>query len=306
MRVNQAEHKVTTMCRVLEVSSSGYYAWLNREPSSRAKANEELTAKMHEIHDFSRGTYGAPRMHEELKARQVNVGRHRVARVMKAAGLRGVCRRKGRRTTVRDERARPAPDLVEREFSASAPDQLWVADITFVPTWAGFFFLAMVLDVFSRRIVGWAMATHMRTELVLDALEMALTQRRPDEVIHHSDQGSQYTSIAFGKRCHHYDVRPSMGSVGDCYDNAMAESFFATLECELIERVTMRKPAEGMREVFSFIEGWYNPHRRHSSLGYLSPIEYERCYHEALDATPVLLVNPIIQTSHPPIAPGID
>ena len=306
MRVNQAEHKVATMCRVLNVSSSGYYAWLNREPSARAKANEELTAKMREIHDFSRGTYGAPRMHEELKARQVKVGRHRVARVMKAAGLRGVCRRKGWRTTVRDERARPAPDLVERDFSASAPDQLWVADATYVPTWSGFFFLAMVLDVFSRRIVGWAMATHLRTELMLDALEMALTQRRPDEVIHHSDQGSQYTSIAFGKRCRQYGVRPSMGSVGDCYDNAMAESFFATLECELIDRVTMRNPTEGMREVFSFIEGWYNPHRRHSSLGYLSPMEYERRHHKELDTIPMLYVNPLIKTSQPPTVLSID
>ena len=306
MRVNQAEHKVATMCRVLDVSSSGYYGWLNREPSARAKANEELTAKMREIHDFSRGTYGAPRMHEELKARQVKVGRHRVARVMKAAGLRGVCRRKGWRTTVRDERARPAPDLVERDFSASAPDQLWVADATYVPTWSGFFFLAMVLDVFSRRIVGWAMATHLRTELMLDALEMALTQRRPDEVIHHSDQGSQYTSIAFGKRCRQYGVRPSMGSVWDCYDNAMAESFFATLECELIDRVTMRNPTEGMREVFSFIEGWYNPHRRHSSLGYLSPMEYERRHHEALDTIPMLYVNPLIKTSQPPTVLSID
>jgi len=306
MRANQAEFKVATMCRVLEVSTSGYYAWLNREPSARAKANERLTEQIHTAHDFSRGTYGAPRMYEELKDRGVKVGHNRVARLMKAAELRGVCRRKGWRTTVRDERARPAPDLVERAFSASVPDQLWVADVTYVPTWTGFFFLAIVLDVFSRRIVGWAMATHLRTELVLDALEMALSQRRPDEVIHHSDQGSQYTSIAFGKRCRYSGVQPSMGSVGDCYDNAMAESFFATLECELIDRVTMRNPTEGMREVFSFIEGWYNPHRRHSSLGYLSPMEYERRYHEGLDISSLLDINASHQSPHPPTNPGSD
>ncbi len=270
------------MCRVLEVSSSGYYAWRKRGRSARAIADEALAEQMREIHKWSRGTYGSPRMRVELEVRGTKAGRHRVERMMRATGLRGVCRRKGWRTTVRDQRTRPAPDLVDRDFSATEPNRLWVADITYVPTWAGFLFLAVVLDAFSRRIVGWAMATHLRTELVLDALNMALTQRRPDEVIHHSDQGSQYTSIAFGRRCRHYGVRPSMGSVGDCYDNAMAESFFATLECELLDRVKMRNPREAMQQVFSFIEGWYNPHRRHSSIGYLSPAEYERRYHESL------------------------
>ncbi len=282
VRANQAVHRVRTMCRVLEVSSSGYYAWRKRGRSARAKSNEALAEQMRAIHEWSRETYGSPRMHVELNARGVEAGRHRVARMMRATGLRGASRRKGWRTTVRDKRARPAPDLVDRDFSATEPNRLWVADITYVPTWAGFLFLAVVLDAFSRRIVGWAMATHLRTELVLDALNMALTQRRPDEVIHHSDQGSQYTSIAFGRRCRHYGVRPSMGSVGDCYDNAMAESFFATLECELLDQVKMRNPREAMQQVFSFIEGWYNPHRRHSSIGYLSPAEYERRYHESL------------------------
>ena len=280
------------MCRVLDVSSSGYYAWRNREPSARARAHEQLTEQMRTIHQWSRGTYGSPRMHVELEARGVEVGRHQVARVMRAAGLRGVCRRKGWRTTVRDQRARPAPDLVDRDFSASGPNRLWVADVTYVPTWTGFVFLAVVLDAFSRRIVGWAMATHLRTELVLDALDMALSQRRPDDVIHHSDQGSQYTSIAFGQRCRVYGVRPSMGSVGDCYDNAMAESFFATLECELIDRTTMRDAREAKRELFEFIEGWYNPHRRHSSIDYLSPANYERRYHESHHAQTPLVDNP--------------
>jgi putative transposase len=179
---------------------------------------------------------------------------------------------------VRDERARPAPDLVNREFHAERPNQLWVADITYIPTWSGFLFLAVVLDVWSRRIVGWSMATHLRTELVLGALDMALEQRRPKDVIHHSDQGTQYTSIGFGARCRGAGVRPSMGSVGDAYDNAMCESFFATLECELLDRTRFRTTAEAEMAVFEFIEGFYNPRRRHSSLDYLSPIDYERVH----------------------------
>ena len=164
----------------------------------------------------------------------------------------------------------------QRDFTADAPDRLWVADITYIPTWAGFLYLAVVLDAFSRRVVGWSMANHLRTQLVLDALDMALWQRRPDGVIHHSDQGSQYTSLAFGKRCRDAGVRPSTGSVGDCYDNAMCESFFATLECELLERRRFRSHAEARMAVFEFIEGWYNPRRRHSAIGYQSPVNYER------------------------------
>ena len=170
---------------------------------------------------------------------------------------------------------RPA-GLVQRKFTAEAPDRLWVADITYIPTWAGFLYLAVVLDAFSRRIVGWAMATHLRTKLVLDALDMALGQRRPEAVIHHSDQGSQYTSIAFGARCRQAGVRPSMGSVGDGYDNALCESFFATLECELLDRHRFRSQVEARMAVFTFIEGWYNPRRRHSAIGYRSPINFER------------------------------
>ena len=182
--------------------------------------------RIRDIHRTSRGTYGAPRVHAELVAQGHAVGRKRIARLMRRAGLRGISRRKGTRTTVRDARTRAAPDLVERDFTADAPDRLWVADITYIPTWAGFLHLAVVLDAFSRRVVGWSMANHLRTQLVLDALDMALWQRRPDGVIHHSDQGSQYTSLAFGKRCRDADVRPSTGSVGDCYDNAMCESLF--------------------------------------------------------------------------------
>jgi putative transposase len=221
-----------------------------------------------------------PRVHFELGTEGIRVSRKRVARLMRAAGLQGVSRRKGWKTTVRDRDTRPAPDLVEREFAAAGPDRLWVADITYIPTWVGFLFLAVVVDAWSRRVVGWAMATHLRTELVLEALNMAVAQRQPRDVIHHSDQGCQYTSVAFGHRCRQAGVRPSMGSVGDAYDNALCESFFATLECELLDRMTFRTQAEARLAVFDFIEGWYNPQRRHSSLGYLSPLAYERLHAE--------------------------
>ena len=276
------------MCRVLEVSTSGYYAWRQRPPSARARADAELGLRMRAIHEHSRGTYGAPRIHAELEAEGIEVGRKRVTRLMRAAGLVGVSRRKWMTTTtVRDRHARPAPDLVERNFAAPGPNRLWVADITYLPTWAGFLYLAVVLDAFSRRIVGWAMETHLRSELVLKALNMALGQRRPARVIHHSDQGTQYTSIAFGMRCHEAGVRPSMGSVGDCFDNAMCESFFATLECELLDRRRFKTQVDARMAVFEFIEGWYNPQRRHSALDYLSPINYERLhYSEELSASP--------------------
>ena len=203
-------------------------------------------------------------------------GRKRIARLMRGAGLTGASRRrKGVTTTRRDNDARPAPDLVDRDFTAVGRDKLWVGDITFVPTASGFLYLAVVLDAWSRKIVGWSMANHLRTELVLDALEMAIGQRRPGDVIHHSDQGSQYTSLAFGGCCREAGVRPSMGSVGDAYDNAMCESFFATLECELLERRQFASQAEARMACFSFIEGWYNPVRLHSALGYRSPMAYE-------------------------------
>jgi putative transposase len=280
---------IATMCRVLEVSTSGYYAWRKRPLSARARADAELTTRINAIHQYSRGTYGAPRIHEELLANGIRVGRKRVARLMETAGVRGISRRKWVTTTVRDRTARPAPDLVEREFVAARRDVLWVADITYIPTWAGFLYLAVVLDAFSRRIVGWAMATHLRTELVLEALNLALWQRRPAGVIHHSDHGSQYTSLAFGRRCEEAGVRPSMGSVGDCFDNAMCESFFATLECELLDRSRFRTQVEARMAVFEFIEGWYNPHRRHSALDYHSPINYERIQQtQSLTASPTL------------------
>ena len=268
------------MCRLLGVSSSGYYAWVKRQPSRRAETDAALTTNVRAAHAASRGTYGAPRIHAELAANGIRVGRKRVARLMRKAGVAGVSRRRFVTTTVRGDR-RQAPDLVERNFTAEGPDRLWVADITYIPTWSGFLYLAVVLDAYSRRVVGWSMATTLATRLVLDALDMALLTRRPNGVIHHSDHGSQYTSIEFGQRCRDAGVRPSMGSVGDAYDNAMCESFFATLECELLARSRFRTPADARSAVFSFIEGFYNPRRRHSSIGYLSPVEYER-HHQAV------------------------
>jgi putative transposase len=278
VRANQAVYPVKTMCRVLEVSRSGFYAWQKRTASARSRANAVLLEKIREVHGESDGTYGAPRVHAELAEQGPRASLNRVARVMREAEIQGVSPRKGKRTTVRAKAARPAPDLVDRDFTATGPNQVWVADITYVPTWAGFLYLAIVLDVWSRRIVGWAMATHLKTELVLEALDMALERRRPRGVIHHSDQGCQYTSLAFGRRCELMGVRPSMGSVGDAYDNAMAESFFGTLECELLDRRTLRTPVEARMEVFRYIEGWYNPRRRHSSLAYLSPAKFEAKY----------------------------
>ena len=280
MSDHQAAYPIATMCRLLGVSPSGYHAWVKRRPSQRSETDVALTAEIRAAHEASRGTYGAPRIHAELVAAGTHIGRKRVARLMTQAGLAGVSRRKFVTTTVRGD-GRQAPDLVERNFTAEAPNLLWVADITYIPTWAGFLYLAVVLDAYSRRIVGWSMATTLARQLVLDALNMALATRRPRNVIHHSDQGSQYTSIEFGQRCRKAGVRPSMGSVGDAYDNAMCESFFATLECELLARCRFKTPAEARSAVFQFIEGFYNPRRRHSSIGYLSPIDYERRHHAA-------------------------
>ena len=207
MRANQAVYSVRRMCDLLGVSASGYYAWSRRPRSKRAQSNEELLALIRAVHERSRGTYGAPRIHAELVASGTRVGHNRVARLMHAAGLQGASRRRWALTTVRDRKARPAPDLVERNFVAEGRDRLWVADITYIPTWAGFLYLAVVVDAWSRRVVGCSMASHLRTELVLGALNMALEQRRPEGVIHHSDQGTQYTSIAFGLRCRKAGVR---------------------------------------------------------------------------------------------------
>jgi putative transposase len=276
VKAYQADYTVAMLCRVLEVSPSGYYAWSKRPPSARRQADAALGDRIEAIFRHSRFTYGRLRIDKDLREAGISVSGKRIARLMRERRIVGVSRRKGTFTTVRDRNAQPVPDLVDRKFQADRPDQLWVADITYIPTWAGFLYLAVVLDVYSRRVVGWAMANHLRTELVLDALNMAIFRRKPNNVIHHSDQGCQYTSIAFGKRCQEAGVRPSTGSVGDCYDNAMCESFFATLECELLAFHRFKTHREAAAVAFDFIEGWYNPHRRHSALGYLSPNNFER------------------------------
>jgi putative transposase len=274
MKAQEERHTIAMMSRVLEVSRSGFYAWTSRRPSRRTREDTKLGERIKTIHEQSRGTYGAPRIYAEVCDSGIHVGRKRVARLMRGNGIRGVYRRKWT-TTVRDRAAVVAPDLVKRDFRAQGPNHLWVADITYVPTWAGFPYVAVMLDAWSRRVVGRAFALHLRVELVLAAFEMAVRRRQPVAEIHHSDHGSQYTSLAFGIRCRQAGIRPSMGSVGDAYDNAMCESFFATLECELIDRFRLRTPAEADTAVFEFIEGFYNSRRRHSALDMMSPMEYE-------------------------------
>jgi len=278
MKANQALFRMVTMARVLGVSRSGYYAWLHREPSERSQEDARIGARLVALHKASHGIYGAPRLVEDLRDESIHVGRKRVARLMNKHGIRGVCRRKRAfvpKTTIQDEGAKPSEDLVQRRFEATAPNALWVADITYVPTRKGFLYLAVVLDVFSRKIVGWAMHDTLHTEVVLAALQMAVDTRKPEQVIHHSDHGCQYTSLTFGKRCKDHSIRRSMGTVGDCYDNAMAESFFASLECEWLDRNDFIDKNHARRKLFEYIEGFYNPLRRHSAIGYLSPNNFE-------------------------------
>ncbi len=276
--------RVAVACRMLRVSTSGYYEQRGRPPSPRAVADEALGAQIREIHTCSRGTYGVPRVHAELRlGRGVRCGRKRVARLMCAARLCGIYRRRGKR-------ARPAPpvheDLVRRHFIAEAPDRLWLTDITEHPTREGKVYLAAVLDVYARRIVGWSIADHLRTELVVDALEMARWRRRPapGQTILHSDRGTQYTSWAFGHRLREAGLLGSMGRVGSAYDNAMMESFFGTLQRELFDRRQWATRKELASAIFEWIEAWYNPRRRHTSIGNLSPVDYERLFTAAADA----------------------
>ena len=281
----KANHSIVMLCRVLRVSCSGFHAWRKREPSARAQEDAVLTERIVTIHEQSRQTYGAPRIHAELAAAGIRCGTKRVARLMRRAGIVGCHRRRQVVTTIREASGPLVPDRMERQFVAEAPNVKWTADITYVPTWAGFLYLAIVLDVFSRRIVGWAMADHLRTELVLSALDMALWNRRPAPgVIHHSDHGCQYTSVAFGSRCQEAGVVPSRGSRGDCFDNAVTESFFASLECELLDRHVFRTRTQARTAIFDYLEGFYNTHRRHSALDYLSPAEFERRFNEEIAA----------------------
>jgi len=276
IQANQADFSLRDLCSVLRVSSSGFYDWNKRRPSKRRQAHTELMQQICGIHQASYDSYGRDRIQAELRDLGQRVNHKRIARLMREAGIQGISRRRGYCvTTRRNRRERPAPDRVKRQFVATAPNQLWVADMTYIPTWSGFLYLAMVLDVFSRKVVGWAFGDTMTADLVLSALNMAVVTRQPQAVIHHSDQGSQYTSLAFGQRCQEMGIQMSMGSVGDAYDNAMAESFFASLECELIKRHSWPTRRDARLAVFTWIEGWYNPRRRHSALGHQSPVQFE-------------------------------
>jgi putative transposase len=274
----KATHSISTLCRVLEVSRSGFHAWAGRKQSRRAVEDERLLERIRQIHRANRGVYGSPRIHAELVLAEGEcVGRKRIERLMRSAGITGLQPRRRGRTTIRVPGVRVAEDLVDRAFLASAPNRLWVADITYLRTWEGWLYLVAVQDIFSRRIVGWAMEDHMRTELVQDALEMALENRQPAPgLIWHSDQGSQFVSLTFGQQARAAGIAQSMGSRGDCYDNAVAETFFATLKKELIYRHSWPERAELRTEVFDFIEVFYNRRRRHSTLGMMSPADYER------------------------------
>ena len=278
IEAERASFSVPLMCRMLGVSRSGYYDWRGRAPSQRQRTDARLTERIHQIYERSRRTYGYPRVHAELRAMGIRCGRKRVARLMRKAGLQGCLRaRRRRRTTRRDGSTVPASDLVCRNFAAVAPDRLWVADITYVKTEEGFLYLSFVLDAYSRKLVGWAMATHLRTELVVDAFQMALWRRKPTPglLIHHSDQGVQYTSLSFGKTLAEAGIVPSMGRVGSAYDNALAESFVATLKTELLYRHSWLTRECTRTAIFEYLEGFYNRYRLHSALGYRSPAAFE-------------------------------
>jgi putative transposase len=273
----EARTPISMACRLLGVSRSGYYAWAAGAPSDRELSDAWLTERIHEIWKQNRKVYGSPRIHAELRMQYgIRVGRKRVERLMRQAGISGLVERKRGRTTIRVPGVRVADDLVQRAFRPDQPDVLWVADLTYLKTWEGWLYLAAVQDAYSRRIVGWSMADHMRTELVVDALQMGLARRRPEPgLIHHSDQGSQFVSLGFGQICAKAGIARSMGSRGDCWDNAVAETFFATLKKELVHRRSWPTRRELTGEIFEYIEGFYNTTRRHSTLGYLSPAQFE-------------------------------
>jgi putative transposase len=273
------QYGVRRCCRAVGVSPSSFYDWHRRGPSARQRADGRLLAEIGRIHRDSGGAYGAPRVHAELQiACGVKVGRKRVARLMRSAGLVGCHRRRRKGLTRRDPRAAPAPDRCHRQFSPPQLDRRWHGDDTELPTDEGKLYLVAMIDGCSRRAVGHAMGEHATAELAIGAVELAVSRRQVDHdggLVHHSDQGAQFTSLAFGSRLRQLGIRASMGSVGDCFDHALIESFFATLECELIDRRHWRTRAEARLEVFWWIEAVYNRTRRHSSLGYLSPMEYE-------------------------------
>lgn len=273
----KATYPISMLCRLVDVSRAGYYAWVHRGPSQRAQDDATLTEDIRAIHSTSRGTYGVPRIHARLREQGRRVSRKRVARLMQAADLRGCGRRRRVRTTVSDPQATPAPNLVARQFSVGDVNRLWITDLTYLWTAEGWLYLAALLDAHSRRVIGWAMAEHMRVELPLEALQMALRERRPrsGDLVHHSDRGSQYTAGAYQAVLAAHGIRCSMSRKGDCYDNAMAESFFATLKRELMPDEGWPTKVEARAAVFEWIAVYYNRQRHHSSLGYRTPLDFE-------------------------------
>ncbi len=280
IRAHQTWFSVTLMCRVLEVSRSGLYAARRRAKSDRVKRDEELCTQVRVIHEASRRTYGSPRVHAELQAQGARYGRTRIARLMREAGLRVKARRRFRPTTTDSKHThRVAPNVLDRRFAVTkieAPNRVWAGDITYVPTREGWLYLSVMLDLASRKVVGWSMGRSLEASLVIDALRMAIEARCPGGgLLHHSDRGVQYAALDYQELLARHRIVPSMSRRANCYDNAVAESFFATLEWELIERSDWRTRDEARLAIFEYIECWYNPKRRHSSLGYVSPAEYE-------------------------------
>jgi len=273
----KTNYPISLMCRTLEVSRSGFHAWESRPVSDRARVDEVLTGQIREMHVRSRDSYGARRIFLDLRDEGVRVGRKRVERLMRTAGISGYVKRRKFRTTFSIRGVRVAEDLVERDFNPPAPDRLWASDIKYVSTWEGTLYLASVIDCYSRKVVGWSMRGDMQAELVIDAVEMAIERRQPTgQLIHHSDQGGQYVDLVFGQTLRKAGIAQSMGSKGDCYDNAVCEAFHATLEKELLRSRSFKTRQDAKTAIFDWIEAWYNPTRRHSRLGYLSPDQYER------------------------------
>ncbi len=278
----RAHHPVSLLCSVLKVTRQGYYAWRSRLPSAHRVRDEELKPAIVALYEKSRETYGAPRITRRLRIEQdIRIGRKRSARLMCELQIRGCSRGIGKpRTTIPDKDAPVSPDLLNRDFTATRPDQKWVADITYIPTYEGWLFLAAVNDVYSRKLVGWSMRDNLEAEIVADAIGMAVAHRQPkDGLIHHSDRGSQYTSMLCGRTLKDAGIVQSMGSVGDPWDNAMMESAIGTVKAELVDRHVFRSKDQARLAVFDYIESFYNPHRAHSALDYLSPDEYETAYH---------------------------
>lgn len=282
---NVADFPVQVLCEVLGVSRSGYYAWARRAESARATADRALSAEIQAAHHASRARYGSPRVHAELRARGRRVGRKRVARLMRGMGLAARRRRRFRRTTDSRHSFPIAPNLLARNFTAQAPDRVWLADITYIWTAEGWLYLAAVLDLYTRKVVGWAMAEHLGHELALAALDMAIARQRPAPgLVHHADRGVQYAAHRYRARLQHHGMLCSMSRKGDCWDNAPMESFFATLKRELVEGANYQTRDGARADVFQYLEGFYNQRRLHSSLGYLTPEQKAAAFHPAATA----------------------